>query len=81
LPVYDFRVLTTIALERAAQLVDEFGMLSLRTFDEIDRDPARREIDRLALGEVFGLSHHIAALDLLRRKLAREPSVTGGRER
>ena len=81
LPVYDFRTLTTAALERAAELVEEFRMLSMRTFDEIDRDSARHQIDHFGLGEVFGLADHGAALDLLRRKLAREPSITGGRER
>ncbi len=81
LPVYDFRAMTTEALERAAELVEEFKVLPMRTFDEIDRDSARQQIDRLALGDVFGLADHGAAFDLLRRKLAREPSITGGRER
>jgi hypothetical protein len=81
LSVYDFRALTTAAVQRAKQLVEEFELLPLRTFDEIDRDSARHKIDRLALGDVFGLGDHAAALDLLRRKLAREPSITGGRER
>jgi hypothetical protein len=80
-PVYDFRTLTTAALDRAAQLVEELKMLSLCTFDEIDVDLARHEIDRIALTEVFPLTGHDAALDLLRRKLAREPSITGGRVR
>jgi hypothetical protein len=81
LPLYDFRALTTTALARAAEVVEGLKGLQMRTFDEIDRDAARHKLDRLGLGEIFGLAGHGCPLDLLRRKLAREPSITGGRER
>ena len=84
LPVYDFlATLTTAALGRR-------GGAGRRIQDAVDCAPSTRsmetaatstQIDRFALGEVFGLADHGAALDLLRRKLAREPSITGGRER
>jgi hypothetical protein len=81
LPVYDLRTLTAATLERATQLLEELKLLPLGTFDEIDRDFARHEIDRVALREIFGFADYAQALGLLRRKLAREPSITGGRGR
>ena len=52
-------------------------------FDQCDEDPARYELDRV-LAEIMGWPPEIAefggALDLLRRKLAREPSIHGGKQ-
>ena len=53
-------------------------------FDQIDEDPARAELDRRLLVDVLGLPESLVAsdgpLDLLRRKLAREPQIHGGKK-
>ena len=51
-------------------------------FDQVDEDPARAELDRRLLVDVLGLPESLCAehgpMDLLRRKLAREPQIHGG---
>lgn len=53
-------------------------------FDQIDEDPARIELDRRLLVDVLGLPDALCAewgpIDLLRRKLAREPQIHGGKK-
>ena len=53
-------------------------------FDQIDEDPARAELDRRLLVDVLGLPESLVApdgpVDLLRRKLAREPQIHGGKK-
>ena len=53
-------------------------------FDQMDEDPARAELDRRLLVDVLGLPESLCAengpLDLLRRKLAREPRIHGGKK-
>jgi hypothetical protein len=84
LPTFDFRTLTDETLGEAARRFDELRTLHLSPFDQIDIDGQRHEIDA-ALGPIFGVPDRLLGsggpLDLLRRKLAREPSITGGRER
>lgn len=84
LPTLDFRTLSDETLGKAACRFDELKALHLSPFDQIDIDGQRHEIDA-ALGPIFGVSERLLApggpLDLLRHKLAREPSITGGRER
>ena len=52
-------------------------------FDQIDEDPARAELDRRLLVDVLGLPESLCeqggTMDLLRRKLAAEPQVHGGK--
>ena len=51
------------------------------TIDEIHRDPVRRELDEKFLTQVLHFPKWLftedGPIDLLRKKLAREPSVTG----
>ena len=53
-------------------------------FDQIDEDPARAELDRRLLVDVLGLPASLCEeggpIDLLRRKLAREPQIHGGKK-
>ena len=53
-------------------------------FDQIDEDPARAELDRRLLVDVLGLPESLCEpngpIDLLRRKLAREPQIHGGKK-
>jgi hypothetical protein len=79
----DFRSLTEDAKERAEALFDEIATRDLRAVNELDRDPTREIIDREFLSGVLGISPSIVAtggpLDLLRRKMAREPSIRGSK--
>ena len=53
-------------------------------FDQIDEDPARAELDRRLLVDVLGLPPSLCEpdgpIDLLRRKLAQEPQIHGGKK-
>ena len=53
-------------------------------FDQIDEDPARAKLDRAILVDVLGLPESLVAedgpIDLIRRKLAREPQIHGGKQ-
>ena len=53
-------------------------------FDQIDEDPARADLDRRLLVDVLGLPATLCEdggpIDLLRRKLAREPQIHGGKQ-
>ncbi len=84
LPTFDFRTLSDETLGEAVRRFNELRALHLSPFDQIDIDDQRREIDA-TLGPIFGVPDSLLTpggpLDLLRRKLAREPSITGGRER
>jgi hypothetical protein len=84
LPTFDFRTLSDETLGEAVRGFDELSALHLSPFDQIDIDGQRHEIDA-ALSPIFGVPDRLLGpggpLDLLRRKLAREPSITGGRER
>lgn len=56
-----------------------------RPLNEIDRDPAREALDEAFLVDILGLPAMLVAtngaLALLRRKLAREPSINGGKRK
>ncbi|MXY85738.1 MAG: hypothetical protein F4Y95_04400, partial [Chloroflexi bacterium] len=53
-------------------------------FDQIDEDPARAKLDRAILVDVLGLPESLVEpggpIDLIRRKLAREPQIHGGKK-
>lgn len=53
-------------------------------FDQIDEDPARIELDRVMLVKVLGFPEWYCAfggpMDILRRRLAREPQIHGGKK-
>ena len=53
-------------------------------FDQIDEDPARAKLDRAILVDVLGLPESLVMeggpIELIRRKLAREPQIHGGKK-
>ena len=84
IPTLDVRTLTD---EQNASAKTAFEVLRERRFlpfDQIDEDPARVELDRRLLVDVLGLPQALCAsdgpIDLLRRKLAREPQIHGGKQ-
>ena len=60
------------------------GTIAFCRSDQIDEDPARAELDRRLLVDVLGLPESLCAdggpIDLLRRKLAKEPQIHGGKK-
>ena len=81
LPVLDVTKLAPRKLNRAATVFDETCTLALLPIDQIDTDAARRTLDERFGTEVLGLPPSLfapdSALDLLRRKIAAEPSIRG----
>ena len=84
IPTLDVRTLTD---EQKASAMTAFEALQERRFlpfDQIDEDPARAELDRRLLEDVLGLPQTLCEadgpIDLLRRKLAREPQIHGGKQ-
>ena len=84
IPTLDVRTLTD---EQKASAKTAFEALQERRFlpfDQIDEDPARAELDRRLLEDVLGLPQTLCEadgpIDLLRRKLAREPQIHGGKQ-
>ena len=80
LPVLDVTALSPSQLTQAATLFDDLKHLPLKPLHEIDRDENRKTLDRRFYCEVLGLPESILApLDVLRRKLSREPSIRGSK--
>ena len=83
LPRLDVRALTLRQLKTATTLFDDFSTKDLLPLNEIDQDNARRELDTEFARDVLGLPAHVIAedgpLELLRMKLAREPSIRGSK--
>jgi hypothetical protein len=84
LPVIDVRALTAKQLKTAAALFDALSSKLLLPFHEIDRDSVRAELDEKFARDVLGLAKPVYAaggpLELLRMKLAQEPSIRGSKE-
>ena len=83
IPTLDVQSLTIEQL--AASKAAFEGLLERRflPFDQIDEDPARAELDHRLLVDVLRLPEMLCEpggpIDLLRRKLAREPQIHGGK--
>lgn len=81
LPVLDVTALSGDQLKAAQGVFNALCTKPLRPVNEIDRDPVRALLDKRFCCEVLGLPESVAdeggPLDLLRRKLAREPSIRG----
>lgn len=84
IPTLDTRALTD---EQHAEARRQFDLLReerFLPFDQIDEDPARAKLDRAILVDVLGLPESLVApdgpIDLIRRKLAREPQIHGGKK-
>ena len=84
IPTLDVRTLTDEQLVAAKAVFDDLRERRFLPFDQIDEDPARAELDRRLLVDVLGLPASLCELggplDLLRRKLAAEPQIHGGKQ-
>ena len=84
IPTFDVRTLIPEQLAAARVLFDDLQEHRFLPFDQIDEDPARTELDRRLLVDVLHLPEALVndggPLDLLRRKLAQEPQVHGGKQ-
>ena len=84
IPTLDVRTLTETQVAAAKTAFDDLGERRFLPFDQIDEDPARAELDRRLLVDVLGLPESLCEpngpIDLLRRKLAHEPQIHGGKQ-
>ena len=85
LPTLDLRRLSDAQLAAAARIFHDHKRLPMLPVNQIDEDANRAELDRRLLTEVLGLPAELCAGDdsplaLLRRKLAAEPSIHGGKK-
>ena len=69
--------------EAAVKIFDEMCHKQLLPIHEIDKDATRKELDERFGREVLGLPESIlapgGALEVLRMKLAQEPSIRGNK--
>jgi hypothetical protein len=83
LPILDVTALTAKRLKAAVQLFDAMSGLDLLPLHEIDRDAVRLKLDNQFCLEVLGLPPSVVGpggpLELIRMKLAQEPSIRGGK--
>ena len=83
IPTLDVRALTAEQHARAHQAFEQLRDERFLPFDQIDEDEARAKLDRALLVDVLGLPESLCApdgpMDLLRRKLAAEPQIHGGK--
>jgi hypothetical protein len=81
--VLDVTKLSRDALSKAVAIFDDMKHRELRPVNEITRDSVRQEIDVRLAREVLGFPPELVApdgpLELLRQKLALEPSITGSK--
>ena len=84
IPTFDVRTLTDEQLTLAKDVFKEFQGRRFLPFDQIDEDPVRAKLDRRLLVDVLCLPQELCdpdgPMDLLRRKLAREPQIHGGKK-
>ena len=83
LPIWDVTALTPDQIKKAAKVFDVMCQKQLLPIHEIDKDPTRKELDERFAREVLGLSESMirsgGPLELLRMKLAQEPSIRGNK--
>ena len=67
----------------AAKIFDDLKDKDLLPFHELDKDPVRQKLDERFALEVLGLRVAVVQpggpLELVRMKLAQEPSIRGGK--
>ena len=84
IPTLDTRALTDAQHAEAKKQFDLLRDERFLPFDQIDEDPARAKLDHAILVNVLGLPQALVAkggpIDLIRRKLAKEPQVHGGKK-
>ena len=83
LPFLDVSALTPAQVTAGAKVFDDMLALDLQPLHDLATDVNRHELDRRFLTECLGFDPAIVApggpLDLLRQKLAAEPSIRGGK--
>lgn len=79
----DVTVLKQKQLKAAVSIFDDLKDEKLLPLNEVDKDQMRQELDRRFALEVLGLPLAVVQpggpLELLRMKLAHEPSIRGGK--
>ena len=84
IPTLDVTKLTKKQIADARDAFEAMRDRRFLPFDQIDEDPARAELDRRLLVDVLGLPESLCEpdgpIDLLRRKLANEPQIHGGKK-
>ena len=84
IPTFDFRTLTPDQHQHAKQVFNDLKYYPFLPFDQIDEDVCRHELDRRLLVDVLGFPPETCeaggAIDILRRKLAAEPQIHGGKK-
>ncbi len=83
MPSLDVRQLSNAQLKTADKIYDEMKDKPMLSFYRLHKDRVRHELDRRVLVDMLGLPESICAengpLQLLREKLAAEPSINGGK--
>ena len=83
-PTLDLRELLPEQIDAAESVFEDLKALRFLPFDQIDEDPARAELDRRLIVDVLRLPGWLCdpdgPIDLLRRKLALEPQIHGGKK-
>ncbi len=83
LPILDVTAFSKKQLKKVSEIYDEFAERELLPFFEIDKDQVRQELDQKFFSEVLGFDKSIlepgGSLELLRNKLAQEPSIRGAK--
>ena len=84
IPTLDVRALTKNKLQAARSAFDSLCDRWFLPLNQIDEDPARAELDERLLVDVLDLPKSLCepggTIDLLRRKLAKEPQIHGGKK-
>jgi hypothetical protein len=79
--VLDVAKLSSEKLKAAEKVFGDFGSESLKPLHQLDSDKTRHALDRAFMTDVLGFSKDLhepnGPMQLLRMKLAREPSVVG----
>jgi hypothetical protein len=82
-PILDVEKLNSETINEAVKLFDLFSDKQLLPIHEIANDENRRELDELFFGTVMGFPQSLISkngpLDILRKKLSKEPSIRGGK--
>ena len=82
IPTLDVNALDKAQIEAAKATFESLRGHRFLPSDQIDEDSARAELDRRLIIDVLQLTKWLAEpegpIDLLRRKLAREPQIHGG---
>jgi hypothetical protein len=83
LPILNISAFTQAQLATAVEIFDETCEKALLPLYEIDKDSVRKELDERFARDVLGVPDTIlrpdGPMDLLRKKLAREPSIRGNK--